>query len=72
MRKMASTGVPKVQFRRCQLRLSLRPLRPLRPPTLPLGEFQPFEFNPVAADLGKVVLGLLHKPAIFGAAKHLR
>src|SRR6516164_4218448 len=32
-----------------------------------LGEFQPLQFNPLGADLGKVVLRLLHEPA-FGAA----
>jgi len=32
-----------------------------------LGEFQPLQFNPLGADVGKVVLRPLHKPA-FGAA----
>ncbi len=39
---------------------------------LPSRRLQPFQVHPAAADLGKVVLGLLHKPAIFGAAKDLR
>jgi hypothetical protein len=42
------------------------------PAVLGLSDFQPFQFNPVTADLGKVVLGLLHKPAFFSAAENLR
>jgi hypothetical protein len=29
----------------------------------------PFQFNPIVADLGKLVLRLLHKPGFFGTAK---
>jgi len=36
-----------------------------------LSQFQPLDFNPVAGDLCKVVLRLLHEPAFFGAAKNL-
>jgi hypothetical protein len=36
-----------------------------------LRDFQPLEFQPVAAHLGKVVLCLLHKPAFFRASKDL-
>jgi len=39
---------------------------------LKLGESQPFQLDPVAADLGKIVLGLLYKPAVFGTAENLR
>ena|ERR1017187_1567613 len=37
-----------------------------------LHQLQPFQVHPVAADLGKIVLGLLHKPAVFGTAENLR
>src|SRR5579862_8198410 len=36
-----------------------------------LSRFQPLEFEPVAADVCKVVLRLLHKPAFFDAAENL-
>ena len=36
-----------------------------------LGDFQTFQLYPVAADLCKVVLCLLHKPAVFGSSKNL-
>jgi hypothetical protein len=36
-----------------------------------LNEFQPFQLYAVAADLGKVVLGLLQKPAFLVAAENL-
>ena len=36
-----------------------------------LGDFQAFQLYPVAADLRKVVLCLLHKPAVFGSSKNL-
>src|ERR1019366_543996 len=37
-----------------------------------LRDFEPPKLQPVAADLGKVILGLLHKPAFLGAAENLR
>ena len=37
-----------------------------------LNQFQPFQLDPATADLGKIVLGLLHKPAVFGTAENLR
>ena len=36
-----------------------------------LHQLQPFQLYAVAADLGEVVLGLLHKPAFLGAAENL-
>jgi hypothetical protein len=36
-----------------------------------LRDFQSLKFQPVAADLGKVVLGLLHEPALFRSSKDL-
>jgi hypothetical protein len=36
-----------------------------------LSEFQPFELDAVAADVGNGILGLLHKPAFFSAAKKI-
>src|ERR1017187_2217615 len=37
-----------------------------------LRDFEPPKLQPVAADLGKVILGLLHKPAFLGAAENFR
>lgn len=36
-----------------------------------LSEFEPFQFYVVAANLGKVILSLLDKPAFFRASKNL-
>jgi hypothetical protein len=36
-----------------------------------LNQFQLFQLHPVGADVGKIVLSLLHKPAFGAAAKHL-
>jgi len=36
-----------------------------------LNEFQPFQFQPVGANMRKVVLRLLNKPAFGAAAEHL-
>lgn len=36
-----------------------------------LSHLQPFQFYVIAVDLSKVVLSLLHKPAVFGASEHL-
>jgi hypothetical protein len=44
----------------------------MQPAVLGSSNFQPFQFNPISADLGKVVMGLLHKPAFFSAAENLR
>jgi hypothetical protein len=35
----------------------------------PLGDLQPFHFDPGAADLRKILLRLLHKPAFLGATE---
>jgi len=35
------------------------------------GDYQPLELQAVAANPGKVVLGLLHNPAFFRTSKHL-
>src|ERR1017187_7586612 len=59
-----------IRSRRCLL-----PCRRRRTPSATceeaLNEFQPFQLYAVAADLGKVVLGLLHKPAFLVAAENL-
>lgn len=39
--------------------------------TLLLSQLQPLEFEPFAADLGKLVLRLLHKPAFLATAEDL-
>ena len=52
------------------LRLALQHAELFRLPRL--REFEPLELDPVAADLGKVVVGLLHKPSVFGTAENLR
>jgi hypothetical protein len=39
--------------------------------TAALSELQPFQLYAVTADLCEVVLGLLHQPALLGAAEHL-
>jgi hypothetical protein len=36
-----------------------------------LSQFEPFQFHPVGANVGKVILRLLHKPAFGAAAKDL-
>ena len=36
-----------------------------------LNQFQLFQLHPVGADVGKIVLSLLHKPTFGAAAKHL-
>src|ERR1017187_6961884 len=59
-----------IRSRRCLL-----PCRRRRTPSATgeeaLTESQPFQLYAVAADLGKVVLGLLHKPAFLVAAENL-
>jgi hypothetical protein len=42
-----------------------------KPQLLLSRNLQPFDLDPVAADLGKVVVSLLHKPAFLGPAKSL-
>jgi hypothetical protein len=37
-----------------------------------LNQFQPFQLHPVGADVGKIVLRLLHQPAFGAAAEYLR
>ena len=36
-----------------------------------LCQFEPLEFEPAAPNVGKVILRLLHQPALFGAAENL-